>query len=614
MPSKNEQQQQQATAINLKSNQQGNIQYTELAAIVSSLDQEPIYFETSTETTYSCAIESALKLEYMRKSKHICGYDFQENLSIFEKDPKLDDHFRKIMEDLKEGTSRTQFTHTWQQHLVTELTLINIWDMGVNKAAFHFLPALWGKLEESFMWLFFDVDRDLYNLDKCPELLPSVDCSESDSKHVMPYRTRHRYLFREAMLAQTKKHKPNCSIFGIRKSQEKDVDTISDHIIDGTIPMGVDNIIEKKLELLDEDDDTLKKKLDEIVHRTAQYRQKDIPLNFIFLRSLYYNLTNIMFVKKEDLEKKAQLLEIKDASQMKEFYELFSSGGSIIDLDHPDIDFVIMRPMGFITKLNNLFADKIDSDHQLKEYGLLTIETAKVIFGETEYSFFLEVLTAVNLALKINKGETIYDDDLDNAIPTIYDEVYYIPDVRDVRPDLKSHEHSLLLCMSMNSSLCHMQVLFAKKYLARNKNCKLYLKKSSPVNVTKFQTSNSELLCLQYLGEVIEFRYTIGHPTKNAARTIIDACCEIMNSDNQRLHKTSYNFAINCSKDGEFKGADRIAQPHHIVVPYDEHSLEKCKCDAKNNDWNNVLKEIADDVSHVHYTCSVINIIFIYTM
>ncbi len=574
----------------LESTQQGNIQYAELSAIVSSLDQQPIYFETSKETSYLYAIESALKFEYFQQLKLIRDYVKLENdVTICEEDSKLNDHFHKCMDALKASNDNPQkLQHEWQRKIRTGLTLINIWDMGVNKAAFHFLPALWGRLERSFMWLFFKADRDLYNLSKCPETLSSVTYSENDSsKNVMPYRTRHRYLFREAMLAQTKKDKPRgpncCSIFGIRKNQEINDSASLDSIIDGAIPMGVDNIIEPKVIPLEEGKisayHTLKCKMDEMVFR-AQERKEKMPLSFIFLRSVYYHL-NEMFVKKKDLEKKAMLLKI---SEIKRFFELFSSSGSIIDID---LDFVIMKPMGFIQKLNDLFVpkDEKDSNGLLKEYGLLTTKTAEAIFGK-DYSFFLEVLTAVNLALKIEKGETIYidesmitdDDNLDNAIPTIYNEVvYYIPDVRDVRPDLENHEHSLLLRMSINSSLCHMQVLFAKEYLAKNKNCKLHLKKFCPINVTKFQIGTDELLCLQYLGEVIEFRYTIGHPAENAARTIIDACCKIMDNDHQQLHATSYNFAIKCSKFGEFKGADRIAQPHHIVVPYDEYSLEKCK-------------------------------------
>ncbi len=576
----------------LEPTQQGNIQYTELSAIVSSFDQQPIYFETSKETTYLYAIESALKFEYFQQLRHICDYvKLEHDATICEEDSKLNDHFRKCMDALKASIDKPKkLQHEWQRKIHTGLTLINIWDMGVNKAAFHFLPALWGRLEKSFMWLFFKVDRDLYNLNERPET-SSVNCSENDSsKHVMPYRTHHRYLFREAMLAQTKKDKPRgpncCSIFGIRKNQGINDSASLDSIIDGAISMGVDNIIEPKVIPLEEGKisayHTLKCKMDEMVFR-AQERKEKMPLSFIFLRSVYYNLDE-MFVKKEDLEEKAKLLKI---GEIKRFFELFSSSGSIIDID---LDFVIMKPMGFILKLDDLFCprDEIDSVGQLKEHGLLTTKTAKAIFGE-DYSFFLEVLTAVNLALKIEKGETIYidkskitdDHNLVNAIPKIYDEVvYYIPDVRDFPPDLENHEHSLLLRMSINSSLCHMQVLFAKEYLAKNKNCKLHLKTFCPVNVTEFQTSTNELLCLQYLGEVIEFRYTIGDPTENAARTIIDACCEIMNNDHQQLHKTSYNFAIKCSKSGKFKGADRIAQPHHIVVPYDEYSLEKCKLAA----------------------------------
>ena len=563
---------------NLYAPEPSGLPYTELSAVILPHEQHPIYFETSKDTTYLHAIEGALIYQYFRQSKFINDYSLREDDSPFCTDRELDAHFRKTIKSLQKNRHDKTYKHEWQRKIQNQLTLINIWDIiGMNEAAFHFLPALWGKLGRSFMWLFFSVDRDLDELDECPSIKRSE--SDADQKHsIMPYRTRLRYLLREAMLAQPNitKGKSNCSIFGLhKKSKEMYSSRGSDSIVNGAISMGVDDIIEKEVTYLQAGQPsayaTLERKMDEMVFK-AQERQEKIPLNFIFLRSVFYYLPD-MFVTKENLRAKGKLLNIDDY-QMDQFFELFSSGGSIIDLG---LDFVIMKPMGFIKKLDDLFHPKVglDGSQQLKEYGLLTTKAAKNIF-ERDFSFFLTVLTTVNLALKIEKCATVY---LENKSMQYDDEIYYIPDVRTDLPDLKNYPNSLLLRMSINSSLCHMQVLFAKEFLIMNKNCSLHLKKSA-VNITTFQIDNEEL-CLQYLGEVIEFHSK--NPTKETANALVKACHEVMNTD----PKTKYNFAIKCSEVEGFKKVDRIAQPHH-VLPY---KSEKCKGEVDNK-WINTFGEI----------------------
>ena len=555
------------------SNQRGGIPYSELSAVISPNDQFPVYFETSKETTYLYAIDAILRLKYLLQQKYISNYKLPKK-DVIPEDQELNNHFRIIIESLQESCNvKRRFKYKWQQKIQTSLTLINVWDIiGLNKAAFHFLPALWGNLERSFMWLFFDVDRDLHELGEYRKL-SSTEFSESDLSHVMPYRTRLRYLFREAMLARTNiKGKPNCSIFGIKTNKAIDSANLSDLMMNGAISMGVDDIIKEIVPFQKDKESayaTLKEKMDEIASRGQEKREK-IPLNFIFLRSMYHYLDG-MFVSREDMKAKAKHLNISD-SQMDEFFKLFSSSGSIIDLG---LDFVIMKPMAFIKKLDDLFIPKDELDSpQLKEYGLLTTETAEVIFGKKDFSFYLKILTSVNLALKIEE-DRLYRD---NECKKCYDVLYYIPDVRTACPDLTNYPNSLLLRMSINSSLCHMQVLFAKEFLAMNKNCLLCLENSCPVNLTKFQIDDT-VLCLQYLGEVIEFRTE--NPTKKIALAIVNACNKVMGTD----EKTKYNFAIKCSEVGEFKGVDRLAQPHH-VLPY---KSERCKGEVDNK-WKDKVE------------------------
>ena len=63
----------------------------------------------------------------------------------------------------------------------------------MNKAVYYFLPALWGYLDNSYLWLCLNIDRD------CD--VPHLPENMFDKSLIMQYFSRIEYLLRLAMLA-----------------------------------------------------------------------------------------------------------------------------------------------------------------------------------------------------------------------------------------------------------------------------------------------------------------------------------------------------------------------------------------------------------------------------
>ena len=574
--------------------QKREISYCELSATVHPFGQDsyPTYIETSKSTTYVYAIESALKSQFLWQSKLIYGYHVPICNENFFGDEELNSHFLYIMRELEKSHQRKNVTDwdesvtdNWHKQIPNGVTLINIWDVNASKAVFHFLPSLWGKLGRCHTWLFCNVDRDFEHFHEKPYLSKG----QKDDQHLMPYHNRLYYLLQQSLLSKSKAYHKNrvCSVFGFQNQSETDTSNISELISNEAGRMGVNNIVDENVTILNHKSyEILKKKLDEIVYTTQESRET-IPLKYIFLRSLFYTLTKI-FVSKDVLKSKAKKVKMSE-EDVQRFCEIFTSSGSLFDLD-PNLPFVIMKPIGFVRKLEKLFypESKLEDD-KLLEYGLLTAERAKEIFGE-EYECFLQVLITQNLIVDLS-SVSVYSDTCEVPIH----DAYYMPSVRSVPPDLKSDPQSLHLLLDIDCSLCHMQVLFAKRYLHANKQCALILEKGLPVNITKFKLGQSDFQ-LQYLGDVIEFRIS-DSGTDGLASIIIDMCNKVMQQDGPSI---KYNFAVMCLKCHSREDADCLNRPHHILP------CDQCiHCNGSHsvmNLFNGILKHVSSVLfDHVIY-------------
>ena len=528
------------------------ITYYEFAAAITPLSglEQPIYSETSKLTFPLFAMEYALKCVAHQQQSIVSKYDTSSLQKEIFQDPELNDHFIRLFKRLDAKLPSHLKPVEILECIPSGLTLISVWDVGINKAVFHFLPALWGHLDRSFLWLFLSLDHDANSL------LDFIDIDENECKvrndkdQIMCYRIRLHYFLRFLMLVNSKSNISNrqnvCSVFAMTE-QTNHCDL---HMkVKSEISVGVSHMQSKTLidtenialvHREQSDVNIMKSELDKTANRALD-SDDTMPISFIFLRSLFYQLTK-MYITKDDLRRKAAQLGMSD-NDVNDFCKLFMSSGSFIDVNQIDVNspYVIMKPMRFMCELDKMFYPRLGIDSRVTDYGLVTEETAKAIFGPEDYQFFMEVLVSVDLAIKL-KGDHIYLEGSALA-DNIY---YYMPDVRSHSPKLHCNPSALHLLLNVDCPLSHLQVLFARAFMSRKKCSYLVLEHSTPVNITRIGTKlldgatdvNFEM---SYLGDTVEFHFP-NEPNENICTDILESCNEVMEKDDWMNSK--YSFSV----------------------------------------------------------------------
>ena len=153
---------------------------------------------------YSTVIESAIKHQLYLRGKFISNFEFPVvNPNVF-KEKELDDHFKSMIDEFylnskKQTDNHTDKKHTyiWNQGLPSGIALINMLEIGHSKAAAYILPLLSGYLNNSFIWMLFDIMRDLPSLYEPP--------AENETEGRIESQPRLHYLLRFAKLPVPKK-------------------------------------------------------------------------------------------------------------------------------------------------------------------------------------------------------------------------------------------------------------------------------------------------------------------------------------------------------------------------------------------------------------------------
>ena len=403
------------------------------------------------------------------------------------------------------------------------IAFLNIWDIGHSHTVHHLLPALHGLLYNSYSWLFFDLKRDSRALYKPPEASPKVLCKPPEALHtgadknLMKYRPRLHYLMRYAKF-NLPAEKKKCLLFATHDGQlaEKErkrlVESIKPDLENAATQIGVKEVIDFNVIPIKPDDDEncarlIAKKLDELVYKALK-STFTMPFSFIFLRSFYYRNDDIVYIKKSEMQKVADELEIS-TEKLNEFCKLFTSFGSIIDVSliDPKSEYIILKP--------NLFIDELDkkifhaNDKMLANKGILMITAAQNLFGSTDTAHvYTDILVSLKLAAKLSYENV--EIDLPSDIRT---DVFYLPEIRTTPPlanttDLR--RDALQLLRGWNVPPDQLQTEFVTTFLSKNPKAKVCICDDTPTNVTKIevivQAAKPKLnLMLCTLGTLLSF-------------------------------------------------------------------------------------------------------------
>ena len=357
----------------------------------------------------------------------------------------------------------------------TTLTLINVWDIGFNKAILHFLPLLCGHLHHNFPILFLgypnDVGVDSTHLADPLNIDELVDKKLSGMMPILRHYSRAKFLLSFAHLARSSesyqfneiqmrefgedlKRKEVCRLVGIVHG-EHPKDSGSSQNDPALYPSSLHEKIGYQLDKFSteakenlcienllgsswviyqkvaEDEQKFTKLKTDIDKHVASEKQKDIPLSWYFLRSAFFK-TGKLYIKTADLQDIAKECKIID-DKFEEFLETFTGFGSIIHI--PVLrKYVILNPPDFFHKLTELYYPRFNGD---LKYGIASFSTLRRLFGE-DFEFFKDVLTACKLAVEIDSDRIVHDDRMKTKQRRLLfaEECLYIPSIRSVaRPD-----------------------------------------------------------------------------------------------------------------------------------------------------------------------------------
>ena len=566
----------------------------------------------------SCAfgILSALRNEHLKKSK-VPLFNFPERSPQCFGDSarELDDHLCRIFQFLyeyehtprgNEVTDKEQeYARRLHKLLPEGIALINIWNIASNEKILHFLSALRGLLYNSHVWLFIDMDRDLENLNKPPEF-PEVTnnavCSNDDQSVLMKWRPRLHYLLRFSRMSESihDSREGVCTVFAKhRNTSNEDLKhkVLKAKVQQAAKHIGVSSLIEPKIETINFDSSGISNDSSLRLYEKMQLSifdtcSEDVPLSWLFLRSLFYNSQEI-FVEKSELINKAKKCGMNDDS-VNMFCEFYTSFGSIFDLSliNPDYPYVIVKPMGFLNSLEKILSpkDRIRQQYPTLVNGIISEKACQVFGGN--WSKFIEALVSVNLATKVSSSKL----DVDDLDPN--DAYYFIPLSRNGSLIVEADPTAVHIIINVDTPHVFQQATFAKYLLGSLQEPKLIPCNNPNKTIIKECSTNTTITLVSHSPAT---KISISQVNFQVCSHIIKAYSKI--AETCKFGTTKYKFVMICAKNGVPAVKDIPSCQYHVLP--NNKLCAVCEIAGRVDDqlkmWNKALRKVSNYTGLRHY-------------
>lgn len=346
------------------------------------------------------------------------------------KDELIDKHFQWLMSTTKEYISGIKDDKEKQMLLLNGLSLVNIMDVGVNKAIYEFLPILSLFCRKSVWLNFFSLERDGMNLSDLPVVPSSSYGARKDDAVYMRQRSRLNYLLQFAALNEQTVMITTSKTSKQTNSTEFQKEQVKMQICDQAEKYKV-KLNKEWMHIALDDDESLEVCTEEIqgIITKMQKYQKRLPLRWVFLRSLVISLQDQpMILHKLQILNEAKKLNMEE-KEVDEFLTTFSDYGSILYMPQFG-NLVIVDIWKFLIYLDNHFYPSESQSHasNLQKYGIITKTAAKKILNGEEENF-MKLLTGFGLAAiaRIKNEGSVH---IPGEQPHSTFECYYIPRAR----------------------------------------------------------------------------------------------------------------------------------------------------------------------------------------
>ena len=512
----------------------------------------------------------------------------------------IEQHVQWLMAEVSKHLEKIKDERSKLALIQDGISLINVMDVGVNKAIYDFLSIMLLSCKKHFRLVFFSLDRDALKLDRVPDLPQSR--YGDDSKIIMRERSRLSYLLHFGTLGYKKDNPDAIDACNTVMVATKQASTCSDAvaapeedalteakraILKEAEKEGVDQFL-KEWELVDlSDTGTLKNQgeaLQNIIKKVDQYKI-ELPLRWIILRSLVSSLnlqsanqpnSKAIIMHKDFIIREAALLNM-DRNDVEDFLIAFTEFGSILympqfeDIKH----LVIVDIYGFTQLLHKLFYPPNPEAPYAKlllKYGIISLKSIQALLGNDVVGSLMKILTSFVMVAEIKSEKSIF---IDEVLP--HGVYYYLPSAKsgDNYTPSDDDDCAFLEVASVNFP-ANFQACISQGLMKDNDDVLLCAIEYSNISKFKFKSKGCApgvRIDLIYEGQKsrLVIRHDINASTfesiVDACTKVLDAFCHCLGRKANTIRDLRHEVTIPCGlEEGK----------RHTL--YYNKELEKCTC------------------------------------
>ena len=539
-----------------------------------------------------------------------------------EQDPKslIDEHVQCLMEKVSSYLENIKDERGKLTLIQDGLSLINVMDIGVNRAIYDFLSIMLFSCRKHFRLVFFSLD-DVSKLDRAPDLSHDRYGETNDDNIIMRQRPRVRYLLHFATLGYKKEEDTNATHNTVMVATKKgsvhtDMPTAPEEdllmqakqkILEHAKELEVDEFLEE-WKLVDLDDiDSLKnlgETLQNIIKRVEQFKV-ELPLRWIILRSLVTSLnprhatqSKMIIVDKQSIINEARHLKM-GPQEVERFLIAFTEFGSILYMPHFDDikHLVIVDIYEFAQLLHKLFYPsnpEAEYAKRLLKHGIISLEDVNKLLGDVA-DYFMQILSSFVMIAKI-KSVIIDRKVIKSDVPTV--PLYYLPSAKDGENYtlLEVDDDCAFLEVKSVKFPANFQACITQGIMNNNEDAILVATDYCNVSQFQFQSQEGSNVRIDMIYEGQKSRLVIRHSIDASSfDAIVEACskvlyafCHCLQRTANKIRDLKHDVAIQCCAD--------VEKCHYLYCDKDLDQCDECFNNLSKNNFRSCWAEAAKKV------------------
>ena len=496
------------------------------------------------------------------------------------------------------------------------LSLINVMDVGVNKALYEFLQIMVSSCHRHIRLAFFSLDRDAPpNLGKIPDLSHDRYKDRRDDAIMLKQKPRVDYLLHFATLGYEKDQRDSATV--IIATERKSSQTVSTSeslepakraILERAKSQGIDQYL-KAWETVNtnnmEQVKDIGRKIQSLI-KNRYYSKVNIPLRWIILRSLVTSLergeSKEIIMQKSFIVKQAEYFKM-DPVEVENFLNTFTDFGSILYMPQFESlrDIVIVNIWRFAQCLDKLFYPDRKAPHaeNLLNYGIISLQSIKEILPPEIINDFLKILTTIAMIAEVKSQSILID-----KVQLQPGEYYYLPSARVDKSNTARNENDFIFLQiegasfpsSLQAGISHEITKNKEVFLVPTEDCntsKFLFKSShdSPIEINIemiYKDGETQLRVKNNLSDDLQFTAAV-----NACSKVLTATFKCLQRMAKTLRGMKYLIAIPCCSP---RSSD--SECHYLYRAHKSNLCGACSKDVPENKFRSCWSEASEKVSY----------------